>query len=368
MRILIFSASTGGGHKRAAMALREYIQTNSPENDVKIVDGLELSGKFYNNFICRGYTILAKKMPRFYGKLYRNSDRKSVLNDFCSKVNKSKSKHLLPAINEFKPDVIISCHAFITTMLGDLKTKNKLSAQIIALVTDFASHYTYIAEGIDHYIVSSQKMVDDFKTRYNIDREHVHPLGIPVFQKFAVKADRNELANQLGLKENTKTVLFMAGSFGVNEVLKVYKDIAEKAKDCQFVVITGNNRILYNKFKFKINSNTRLLMFVDNVEDYMHCSDIIITKPGGLTVSESLRCNLPMAIYSAFPGQEADNAKFLVDIGVALMLKKHPGDTINLLLNDAQRLNAMRENCERNCAGNSAKLILELAYSLTEKN
>ncbi len=366
MRFLIFYASTGGGHKRAAMALREYIEADSPENVVRIVDGIELSGKFYNNFICGGYTILAKKMPRFYGKIYRSSDHKSALNNLCNNVNKSKGKYLLPEINSFKPDVIISCHAFISTMLGDLKTKGEISAKIIALVTDFAAHYTYIAEGIDHYVVSSKKMVNDFKTKYNIDSNRVHPLGIPVFQKFAVNTDKNKLLNKLGLKADTKTVMFMAGSFGVNEVLKVYKDIAEKAKGCQFVVITGNNKRLYNKFKAKIGADTSLLMFVDNVEDYMHCSDIIITKPGGLTVSESLRCCLPMAIYSAFPGQEADNAEFLTDIGVAVMLKKNPGETINELINNPEKLNAMRESCKKHRTGNSAKLICELAYSLTE--
>ncbi|MBQ5348103.1 MAG: galactosyldiacylglycerol synthase [Ruminococcus sp.] len=366
MKVLIFSASTGGGHKRAATALKEYIESDSPENIVKIVDGLELAGKLYNNFICGGYTVMAKKMPKFYGNIYRNSDRESALNNLCNSVNKFKSRRLVGVIEMFKPDVIVSCHAFTATMLGDLKNKGKIKVPVIALITDYASHYTYIADGIDHYIVSSQKMVDDFQTRYNISPRKVHAFGIPVFQKFLTKTDKSELRTKLRLKPDSKTVLFMAGSFGVNEVLSVYKDIANSSKDCQFIVITGNNPHLFNKFRTKINSNTHLLMYVDNVEDYMHCSDLIITKPGGLTVSESLTCGLPMAIYSAYPGQEADNAKFLSEIGVAVLLSDNAGSTIQKLLNEPRRLSVMSERCRKAYDGSSSKKICELAYSLTE--
>ena len=368
MKVLIFTASTGGGHKRAANALKEYFEAESPDNIVKIVDGLEVAGTLYNNFICGGYTVLAKRMPRLYGEIYRNSDHKSALNNLCNSVNKFKGRHLIGAIEMFKPDVIISCHAFIATMLGDLKKKGKIKVPVITLITDFDAHYTYIADGIDHYVVSSQKMVVDFQTRYNISPRKVHCFGIPVFQKFFLKPDKAELKKKLRLNTDTKTVLFMAGSFGVSEVLSVYKDIADTAKNAQFIVITGNNPHLYNKFRTKINKNTHLLMYVDNVEDYMHCSDLIITKPGGLTVSESIVCSLPMAIYSAYPGQEECNAKFLKDIGVAVKLGKNAGEEINKLLNDEHRLMIMSENCKKQYNGNASEHICKLAHSLTENN
>ena len=103
--------------------------------------------------------------------------------------------------------------------------------------------------------------------------------------------------------------------FRVNDVLDFYTDLAKKGKNMQFIVITGHNKKLYEKLekeisKLETEKNTKLLYFVNNVEDYMHISDIIVTKPGGLTVTESLACKLPLAIYSAFPGQERENADF----------------------------------------------------------
>lgn len=366
MKILVFTASTGGGHKRAAAAIKEYIEANS-HNEVRVTDGLALTGKGYNKLICGGYTFLAKKAPKFYGRIYKGSDKKSTLNDICNGANKSKGKKLLPEIEEYKPDAIISCHAFTTTMLGDLKVKGMIDVPVFALITDFAPHFTYIAEGIDHYIVASPKMVATFKQKYNISPSRVHAFGIPTFEKFAAKPDKAELRESLGLDPNLKTILFMAGSFGVSEVLKFYTDIADKTESCQFVVITGNNKKLYEKFEKTVDARTKLLMFVDNVEDYMHCSELIITKPGGLTVSESIQCGLPMAIYSAFPGQEADNASFLVESGVAMMLGKNPGETVGALINYDGKLKEMADNCRKLCRGSSPKQIMELIEETVKK-
>ena len=107
MKILVFSASTGGGHRRAAAALKEYIEANSENTEVRISDGLALSGKAYNKFICNGYTTLAKLTPKFYGRLYISSDKESKLSNLCNNVNRRKGRHLLPEIESFKPDVII---------------------------------------------------------------------------------------------------------------------------------------------------------------------------------------------------------------------------------------------------------------------
>ncbi len=364
MKILVFTASTGGGHKRAAAAFKEYVGSVSPETDVKVVDGIAKTGKAFNGLICGGYTFLAKHMPGFYGSMYRRSDKKSMLNSICNGANKSQGKKLLPDIEEFKPDVILSCHPFVTTMLGDLKTKGLLSVPTVSLITDFAPHQTYIADGIDHYIVSSEAMVETFRERYDIDSSRVHAFGIPVFRKFAEKTS----GAKLGFSKDKKTILFMAGSFGVTKVLGVYKDIVLKNPGCQFIVITGNNKQLFDNFKPVVTENTRLLMFVDNVEDYMHAADLIITKPGGLTVSESLVCELPMAIYSAYPGQEEDNAKFLSDSGAAIILGKYPGETIRALIDDEIRLSVMKRNCKLTCCGNASEKLFNLCRELAKDN
>ena len=360
MRVLIFTASTGGGHKRAAAALKDTIQRLSPESEILVVDGIALTGKLFNSVICNSYTLMAKHASGIYGRIYNSSDKESPLNSLSNNVNKSKGHKILPIIQDFNPDIIVSCHAFVTTMLGGLKTDGEIDVPVISLVTDFEPHRTYIAEGIEHYIVSSEEMVHLFAGKYKFPSSNVHPFGIPVFHKFTEQFDKKEARRKFNLDTERPVILFMAGSFGVSEVRKYYEDIAKKCPECQFIVITGNNDKLYHKFEHSSNENTLLYKFVDNVEDYMHCADLIITKPGGLTVSESLQCRLPMAIYSAFPGQEAGNANYLVRSGAAIMLDKDPGETISNILSDKELLAEMSRNCEKICPHNAAEKIFEL--------
>ena len=171
-------------------------------------------------------------------------------------------------------------------------------------------------------------MVATFKTKYGIDSSRVHPFGIPVYSRFREEVDRAEVEDKLGLSHDKKTILFMAGSFGVKDVLDIYKDTVSKTTGCQFAVITGNNKKLYDKFDAIKSEDTVLKMFVDNVEDYMHCADLIITKPGG----------------------------------------KNPGETIASLIKFSGKLQSMSDNCRRICRGNSSQQMLDLLCELAGEN
>ena len=121
MKILIFSASTGGGHKRAAAALEDTINRLNPNDEVTVVDGLRAIGRVYDTTAVKGYYFLVKKAPKFYGGLYKVTDRKNIAYKAAMKINASKSEKLLKEIEKHNPDVIIMCHAFITVMVSRLK-------------------------------------------------------------------------------------------------------------------------------------------------------------------------------------------------------------------------------------------------------
>ncbi len=375
MNILIFTASTGGGHKRAAAAIEAKIKSVSPETTVNVVDALESIGKFYNRTVCEGYYILATKTPKLYGQCYKITDRKNLVYKSVMKSNSMMASKLLKIIEKYKPDVVIACHAFITTMISKLRKQGKTNVKAISLITDYDSHRTYFVPNIDAYVVAEPYMADKLQSEYGIPKEKIYPYGIPILDKFAHPTlSKEEICRREGLDPNLKTILFMAGSFGVNGVLKFYEQLAKQKYNAQFVVITGRNQKLYEhmqKLEKTLNSNnkTKLLYFVDNVEDYMHISDLIITKPGGLTVTESLACSLPLAIYSAFPGQERDNADFLLSQNVAILLDKTNGaEQITKLVNSPEKLAKMKENCKKLAIPNSAEKIFRLAEQLYENS
>ena len=247
MNILIFTASTGGGHKRAAAALEETIKNMNPEANVTVVDGLKAIGKMYDKTAVNGYYFLVKKAPGFYGGMYKVTDRKNLAYKAVMKLNASKSRKLLEEIEKHDPDVIIMCHAFITAMVSKLKKRGKLKATCIALITDYDAHRTYIAPNIDAYVLAEPQMAPKLIEEYGVDESIIYPLGIPTFEKFNTPGAKEEICSREGLDPDKTTILLMAGSFGVTGVLKFYEEIAKSDDSLQLIVITGKNGKLYEK-------------------------------------------------------------------------------------------------------------------------
>ncbi len=370
MKILIFTASTGGGHKRAAAAIEQKIKSLSTETEVKVVDAMKAIGKVYDKTVCGGYHFMATKIPKVYGKCYKITDRKTLMYKAVMRSNTMMSNKLLDTINEFTPDIVIICHPFVTTMISKLIRQGKTNVKAISIITDYDAHRTYIVPNIEAYVLAEPQMCDKLINEYGVNKDLIHPLGIPIFDRFTEPFSKEEICKREGLDPEIPTVLLMAGSFGVTSVLEFYKQLAQKGKNMQFIVITGRNIKLFGHIEKLIDEmgtqdNTRLLYFVKNVEDYMHISDLIVTKPGGLTVTESLACGLPLAIYSAFPGQERDNADFLIKEKAAVLLDKKEGaNQIIELLNSPEKLAKMKEQCKNLFIANSAENIFLLAQKI----
>ena len=168
-------------------------------------------------------------------------------------------------------------------------------------------------------------------------------------------------------------MLFMAGSFGVANIIKLYRDLEATDVKMQIIVITGRNQKLYEAFEKELAQReaipTRLIFFTEEVEKYMHASDLLVTKPGGLTVSEALACNLPMAVFDAIPGQEEDNANFLKihDMGVRLQKDGNFAEVISSLLMEKEKLQEMRDNCKEFDKSQSIPNLLALIRDLVEE-
>ncbi len=378
MRIIILSAATGGGHLRASHAIESYLLENTTDVEVKVVDALKVISPILDKTICEGYHFLATKTPKMFGILYQKTNEETPLAQVVPKFNGLFSQKLLPLLSDYRPDVIIATHPFATEMVSHLKEKNLVRAPLICIMTDYGPHKAWISENVDAYIVSSEDMVPEMAAM-GVRPEIVYPFGIPVHDVFFNKADKAAQLRELGLDPKLLTVLIMAGSFGVTNILQIYNEVVGIDLPFQVIVITGRNQKLYETFESEIRDSrirgekgikkTKLVFFTNEVEKYMHASDLIITKPGGLTVSEALACNVPLAVFDAIPGQEEDNADFLMTHDMAVRIRK--GDDcaamISQLLSDREKLEKMRESCESFDKSQSARNIFSLINELLEK-
>lgn len=403
----------------AANAIKEYVMMKDSSAVVKIIDTLEYVSPFLNKAVTGGYVYMVRNLPKMYGSIYNTADEfDTTINKTVELTTYSLRNKLLPLINEFEPDIVVTTHAFGAEMVTALKNEGIIDVPVISIVTDFAIHQVYINEGVNAYIVSSREMVDQIVSR-GVDRVKVYPYGIPVKQGFFKEIDRKTTFESEGLDESIPTVLIMAGSFGVSDILKIYHKIVKSPVDFQIIVITGKNEKLYETFdrylrKITINNTlvefrdyakatakankqlkpnakpkpaakskpisqvsknlkpakpTKLLYFTDEVDKYMHMADVIVTKPGGLTVTESIAATLPMAIFKAIPGQEEQNADFLVGKNMAVRLKKDNTctETITELLKEDGKLTEMKKAIKTFAKGNSAANLYLLMLELIER-
>ena len=184
MNFMILTASTGGGHNRAANALKDYITTHDSDAQVDIIDAIEECSSTLNLAVVKGYKALVTLTPGLFGAIYKSSDKKSALSDTVNIIYQQCAKKMQPVIEKYKPDVIISCHPFAGAILGYMKKTYNYTIPLITIVTDFLPHRTYISEGINAYITASATAKDILADEYGIDRDHIFDYGHPVYEKF----------------------------------------------------------------------------------------------------------------------------------------------------------------------------------------
>lgn len=372
MNIIILSASTGGGHMRASKAIEGYMTRQNKDINVKIVDSLLYISPILNKTVTSGYIYLATKTPKLYGKLYDLTNKDHKLANFVTRLNNIFANKLLPLIDEFRPDIIITTHPFPTEMVSRLKSKKELNIPLICIMTDYAPHKAWISNKVDAYIVANDDMVTKMVTE-GIDSKCIYPYGIPVDEVFFEEREKQLVIEELGLDKNLPTILMMAGSFGVSNVFDVYENIIDIDLDFQIILVTGKNQKLYNHFEQVIGNSpkkTKLIYFTEEINKFMQASDIIITKPGGLTVTEALACNIPMAVFDAIPGQEEENAEFLLKHNMAVRISDGNScrEAIVELLKDGEKLEDMKEACKSFDKNDSTKNIFLLINELIENN
>ena len=372
MHILILSASTGGGHMRASKAIESYMLKQDKDINVKIVDSLLYISPILNKTITSGYVYLATKTPKLYGKLYDLSNKDRKFSNFVTRINNIFANKLLPLIDDFKPDVIITTHPFPTEMVSRLKLKNEINIPLICIMTDYAPHKAWLSEKVDAYIVANDDMVAKMVAQ-GVSEEHIYPYGIPVDEVFFEEEEKQLVLEELNLDKNLPTILMMAGSFGVANVFDIYANIIDIDLDFQIILVTGKNKKLYNQFEEVVGNspkNTKLIYFTNEINKFMQASDIIITKPGGLTVTEALACNIPMAIFDAIPGQEEENAEFLIKHNMAVRISDGNScrEAIVRLLEDNGKLENMKEACKSFDKNDSSKNRFLLLNELIENN
>lgn len=331
MDILFLSVAAGGGHMKAAESVKEVVEQKYPGSRCFIVDTLRYVNPVVDKLVIGSYLNSIKKTPQIYGMLYEMSESGENIYDFSEAVNKLMSFKVKTLIKEFKPSVVVCTHAFPLQMMSTLKKKRALDVPVLGILTDFAIHPLWIHDKIDAYVVSNDLMKYDMVNK-GISQDIIFPYGIPVSSRFREECSRDAVLEEMEL-EDKLTFLLMGGSLGFGEIKGTFRSLLKSKRDIQIVTIAGNNTKLrkqLERYSLNTEKKVKVLSYTDKVAELMSASDFIITKPGGMTISEALIKGLPMLLISPIPGQEERNEQFLVNYGAAVRISD--SDSIDSIL------------------------------------
>lgn len=320
MKIIVAYASAGAGHFKAAEAIYNYLKKSCPQNELKLVDALDYSLPLFAFFYRWGYSFLIRRAPFLWQIAFFLTSfvpTRFITRSIASCLNKINSTGFSRFLLGESAGVIISTHFLPSEIAAGLKTKGRINSRLITQVTDFKVHPFWVSAGTDIYFVASAMAVEQLK-KAGVKNECIRFCGIPVDEKFLRVYDKAGLREKLGIDKGMFTVLAMTGSFGSGPLEKIALLLHDEVG---LLIVCANNKKLYARLVKRNLKNVKVFAFIDNQQELMAASDLIITKPGGLSTSESLAMGLFPVFISPIPGQETGNIEALALEGVGVYPK-----------------------------------------------
>ena len=367
-KILIFYAAYGGGHFSAAKAIKKYLDDNY-NVETEIVDCIKYVNKILDRATTGAYNQMAKNAPNLWGRIYDKS-QKGILAHISSRANKMMAVKIKNLIKEINPDIVVSTHPFSSQMV-----KGKIDCKLVTILTDFAPHDQWLIghEYTDAFCVSNTKM-EKYLIEYGVDKKKIHTTGIPLSEKFSQEFNKSDIHKEFNLDENKPVILFFGGGefgLGKDRTLQILRSLINNLPTCQIIAVSGRNKRMnlgFNNIVEETNSKDRVRVFdyTTKVPEIMSISTLVVTKPGGLTTSESLASGLPLLVINPIPGQEEENAEFLEshNVGVWIRKKDNPDKVIQELFKDKNKLERMKENTKLLAKKDSTKDVCSIIMNL----
>jgi processive 1,2-diacylglycerol beta-glucosyltransferase len=367
IKLLILSVSAGAGHVRAAQAVEAAAKAASSPLDATHLDLLTLVPAEFRRLYGQQYIKLVDRLPQLWSFLYSKSDRPSrdsLLGGLKRAVEKLNTRKLFAEIERLRPDAILATHFLPAELLSRSRSKGRKLPPVWVQVTDFDVHALWVHPHVDRYCVANEEVAFRLADR-GVPREKISITGIPVMPQFTTPLQRADCARELGIDSGRFTVLMMAGGAGVGSLDELAGRLLRLPDHLQLVALAGRNEELLSRLRKLAKAHPGKLMplgFTSTVERLMTAADLVVTKPGGLSVSECLAKGRPMLLVSPIPGQEERNADYLLEAGAAI--KAVDAATLEFklaaLLAEPRRLRAMSEAAHRIARPHAAADVVAL--------
>jgi processive 1,2-diacylglycerol beta-glucosyltransferase len=319
-KILILYSNYGDGHQQAAKAICDTLTRTHPNMEGILVDFMELTHPHVHPISRYCFIQGVKKFPSAYGFLFKQSRNENLFSSILKKINGLGLGRLVKLIQKTSPSMVVSTFPLAAGAMSKLKVYGLINVPTTTIITDHTDHSSWIYPCTDHYIVGSD-FVKQALQSYDTPSHQISVTGIPIRKEFNQSYSRIKLVQKHNLDPALPILLLMSGGYGfLGDGASLLKALDELPQIVQILIVCGRNQQLERVLLDKVSQskhNVHIKGYIDYVHEFMVIADLMVTKPGGLTISEALAMNLPMVLYKPIPGQEQDNARFLLQAGVA---------------------------------------------------
>jgi processive 1,2-diacylglycerol beta-glucosyltransferase len=372
-RILVLSASVGAGHLRAAEAVELALRQVVPEATVKNVDVLTLTNAAFRHVYGKAYLDLVHKAPHVLGYFYDLLDkpsrsgryRRDKLRLAVEKLNLKRFIHFLQS----EPwDLVINTHFLPAEIVAALRKKAKLSVPQVTVTTDFETHRLWVNQPCERYFTATEEGALYLQS-WGVPKADTTATGIPIHPAFSKPKDRALCLTRQGLKGDRPIVLQLSGGFGVGPIEKLYRALLDVEEPLEIITVTGRNqkaKTQLEKVERPDRHRVKILGFTDQMDELMAAADLVLSKPGGLTTSETLARGAAMVIVNPIPGQETRNSDFLLESGAAIKVNNIAtlAHKVTSLIRDRERLAQLKANAARLGRPRAAFDVVERSLAL----
>lgn len=350
-KLLTLSVSAGNGHVRAAQALVATAEQGWPGCRAVHIDAMAHVAAGFRKVYTEGYLHLVNRAPELWSYLHARSDstpHTATTQRLRRGIERLSATALVRELRREKPDAIVCTHFLPAELLMRERRRGHIGCPVWLQVTDFDLHNMWLVPGMDGYFAATEEVAFRMRAR-GLPAERIHVTGIPVMPAFAQRQTLSRAAclAALDLDPARRTLLVASGGAGVGDLPSlVSRLLALDGLDFQLIAVAGRNAqalVALQAMQAQHPQRLRAIGFTNEMERLMAAADLVMTKPGGLTISECLAMGRPMLLTSPIPGQEEHNAGYLMEEGAAWLAWDGIGADYKVarLMADAPRLQAM---------------------------
>jgi processive 1,2-diacylglycerol beta-glucosyltransferase len=370
-RVCILTLGVGSGHLRASEAVQRALYDGNDPIEVKVVDVLDTARRWFHWIYVDPYWWMLRNAPWLWRKVFERRQRQLHRATAPDWVFRRGCREVLRQLKNYAPHLVIVTEIGAAEIAALGRREGWFNAPILAVQTDFQTEPPWVQPQIDAHCVASEGARGQL-IGWGVLPNRVLLCGIPVDPTFSLPFDKMELKRALGLDERRPVILVMGGGMGPVPLDSVVASLDLCNVPLQVLVVAGHDRRLRRRLEMlrrRVAIDLHLFGWTESVPELMAVSDLLITKPGGLTTAEALAAGLPMVLTHPIPGPEERHVLYLQQKGVALH-----AETLNdiprlasRLLSSPNELNEIRRLAREWSRPDAAHAIAQVAVALLEK-